>query len=325
MKKTGIFILACIACILLLAAGCTSTSSSATTTTPTATQAPSGTASSGQSWSGNWDTMGSTTIASQSPGALVLTQSGSSVTGTFVNADKGKGTITGTVSGNTLSGTWTVNYASETDSGSYEFVLSDDKNSFTGGWISVSDKRNTLSTTSEFWNGVRTGTQVKVVSVSSPIPAVRYGATWSGCSTVYANNTNWGTINGTNYTNKYFFAIVANSHFNDTRVAYRYHMDSNYTDRYYMEQLRVQSSWLPSSYPVTDYEWDFVSNLTCDAVLYKKGLAGWVDTSDGTYFIWYGNRTNATWGPPRPNGSGMMCPTIENATNLVNLTVIWNG
>jgi hypothetical protein len=77
------------------------------------------------------------------------------VTGTFSNNDNGKGTITGTITGNVLSGTWTVNYGIESDSGSFKFVLSDDKNSFTGTWVSASDRTVTLSTTPDFWDGVR--------------------------------------------------------------------------------------------------------------------------------------------------------------------------
>jgi hypothetical protein len=107
------------------------------------------------SWSGTWNTAGSTPIASQTLGVLTLTQTGSSVTGTFSNNDHGKGTITGTVSGNQLTGTWTVNYGTESDSGSFTFVLSDNKNAFVGQWISASDSAADLSTTEEFWDGVR--------------------------------------------------------------------------------------------------------------------------------------------------------------------------
>lgn len=107
------------------------------------------------SWSGTWNTAGSTPVASQTLGVLTLTQTGSSVTGTFVNNDHGKGTITGTVSGNQMTGTWTVGYSTESASGSFKFVLSDDKKAFAGQWISASDNAATLSSTDEFWDGVR--------------------------------------------------------------------------------------------------------------------------------------------------------------------------
>jgi len=108
------------------------------------------------SWSGTWNTGASTPVASQTIGVLTLTQTGSSVIGTFTNQDGGKGTVTGTVVGNVLAGTWTVKYGgAQSDSGSYTFVLSDDKKSFTGSWVSASDKIVTLSTTEDFWNGDR--------------------------------------------------------------------------------------------------------------------------------------------------------------------------
>ena len=106
-------------------------------------------------WSGTWDTSGSTTIASQTVGVLTLARTGSSVTGTFSNNDNGKGTISGTVTGDKIVGTWTVDYGTESDTGSFMFVLSDNKKSFVGQWVSVSDKVNSLSTSSEYWDGVR--------------------------------------------------------------------------------------------------------------------------------------------------------------------------
>ena len=88
-------------------------------------------------------------------GVLTLTRTGPSVTGTFINHDRSKGNISGTVTGNQLAGTWTTDYPLKSDSGSFVFVLSDDKTSFTGRWISVSDTEHTLVTTEEYWDGVR--------------------------------------------------------------------------------------------------------------------------------------------------------------------------
>jgi len=120
-----------------------------------ATSAETSTAGASDPWTGTWDTTGSTTIASQTVGVLTLTRSGSSVTGTFSNGDQGKGTISGTVAGNQFAGTWTVKYDTESDTGLFVFKLSDDKKSFGGLWVSGSDKANTLSTSTEFWDGVR--------------------------------------------------------------------------------------------------------------------------------------------------------------------------
>lgn len=136
----AVFCLLCIALIPTVAAGDAGAADVATASNP---------------WSGTWDTHGSTTVASQTIGILTLTQSGSKVTGTFSNNDNGKGTISGIVSGSKLVGTWSVDYGTESDSGSLVFVLSDNKKSFDGKWISASDKIQTMSTSSEFWNGAR--------------------------------------------------------------------------------------------------------------------------------------------------------------------------
>lgn len=120
-----------------------------------AATAASSTSVASDAWSGTWETAGSTPIASQTLGVLSLTRNGSSVTGTFVNNDHGRGTITGTITGNQLAGTWTVNYGSESDFGSLKFVLSDDKKSFTGTWVSIYDTVADLSKSPESWNGIR--------------------------------------------------------------------------------------------------------------------------------------------------------------------------
>ncbi|MDD1687876.1 hypothetical protein [Methanoregula sp.] len=113
------------------------------------------TAATSDPWSGTWDTRGSTTNALQTVGVLTLAQSGIKVTGTFSNGDNGKGTVSGTITGNQLVGTWTVDYGRESDNGPFTFVLSDDKKSFSGTWVSASDTANTLSTSPEFWDGAR--------------------------------------------------------------------------------------------------------------------------------------------------------------------------
>ena len=153
MKAMTMIIIACLTGVFVMAAGCTGTSGSAPAPTPaaTATTAPVGS----DPWSGTWNTGASTPVAYQTIGVLTMSQTGSSVTGTFSNQDRGKGTITGSVTGNVLSGTWTMSYPGESDSGSFKFVMSDDNNSFTGTWVSATDKANTLSTTSDFWNGMR--------------------------------------------------------------------------------------------------------------------------------------------------------------------------
>ncbi len=153
MRKSTAIILAFLACILVMAAGCAGMSSTATPTAMATAVTPAAAIS--DLWSGTWNTAGSTTIAYQTSGVLTLTQTGSSVTGTYSNNDQGNGTLSGTVTGNQLAGTWTTNYPLNADSGSFVFVLSDNKNSFTGRWVSVSDTAHTLNTTPEVWDGKR--------------------------------------------------------------------------------------------------------------------------------------------------------------------------
>ena len=90
-------------------------------------------------WTGTWE--------SDQWGEMNLTQDGTTVTGVY-EWDGGK--IAGTVSGNTLRGTWSEapTYAPLNDAGDFEFTLSDDGKSFTGKWRYGSDGD---------WNGDWTG------------------------------------------------------------------------------------------------------------------------------------------------------------------------
>ncbi len=148
MKRNTAFILAGLACILLLVAGCTSTPGTETTATPVATSsaataAPT-TAAPELSWTGNWN-------ATWSEGSeeyteiVILNQSGSSVTGTHGLPTE---LIRGTVTGPRLSGTWSA----ENQTGPFEFVMSEDMNSFTGTWANAPDD---LANSTYYWNGVR--------------------------------------------------------------------------------------------------------------------------------------------------------------------------
>jgi MscS family membrane protein len=73
---------------------------------------------------------------------LVLKQSGSTVTGSYYD---GTASLTGTVQGNTVTGTFTE----ASGKGLFSFVLSDDGNGFTGSW---GPQDGTKSGT---WNGTR--------------------------------------------------------------------------------------------------------------------------------------------------------------------------
>lgn len=141
--------------------------------------------------------------------------------------------------------------------------------------------------------------------------------------TVKANTSNYAIINGVQWQNKHFFAVVGNGHYNSSNPAYNWTRDSTYTDRYYMEQMKVGSTW----YPNTSWnrggawQWEFVSDLTPTATIYKKGLGGYVNSASGTYYAWWGNKTAAyiTY-----NGhTNWLVPSYENATFMVNLTETW--
>lgn len=75
-------------------------------------------------WSGSWDS---------NWGTMQFTQSGDQVTATYTHND---GRITGTVSGNTLTGTWSESpsYQPPDDAGDVVLTLSADGKSFTGNW-----------------------------------------------------------------------------------------------------------------------------------------------------------------------------------------------
>lgn len=75
-------------------------------------------------WSGSWST---------DWGTMTLSQSGSTVTGTYEH-DSGK--IQGTVNGSTLTGRWSEapSYAGPRDAGTFTWTLSADGKSFSGSW-----------------------------------------------------------------------------------------------------------------------------------------------------------------------------------------------
>lgn len=94
-------------------------------------------------WTGVWDT--------GQWGTMELKQSGNTVTGIY-SWDEGK--IEGTVSGNTLYGTWSEepSYSTPDDAGDFEFTLSSDSNSFTGHW-----RYGSNGDWEGDWNGEKTG------------------------------------------------------------------------------------------------------------------------------------------------------------------------
>jgi hypothetical protein len=164
MKKMHAIILAGFICILMIAAGCTSTSGTKpVTTTPAATTAavtpsvPATVATAAPlvtpSWSGTWNT---TYTSSDNTGTVVdvlsLTQNGSSVTGTYNN---GIGLVNATEQGGRLTGSWSDSDKNGKYIGLFEFVRSADDKSFTGKWVYTSEADTTLGNSTKTWNGVR--------------------------------------------------------------------------------------------------------------------------------------------------------------------------
>jgi hypothetical protein len=95
-------------------------------------------ASTTASWAGTWRT---------DYGAMSLTQTGNMVRGTYAVCG-GSATISGTVSGGTLTGTWNEQMCGN-GSGALEFTMSGDGRSFTGKWARGS------GVPTNPWNGTR--------------------------------------------------------------------------------------------------------------------------------------------------------------------------
>jgi len=170
------------------------------------------------------------------------------------------------------------------------------------------------------------------IAMVAPVAAIYPDDKWlTDNRTVLANNSNYATINGVQFYNYNFFAITGNGHYNTTAPAWNWSTDPQYSDRYYLEQLKVGVPDLDEAYyPSNDthyggaWQWEFLNDLSCSGTIYKKGLGGYVGSSSGTYYAWYGNKSNASTTEPIHN-STRSCLTYNNATYVVNLTEIWNG
>lgn len=104
---------------------------------PTATATPRATATARPcNWTGTWDT---------AYGALTLTQSGSTLTGTY-----GANKLNATVNGSTVSGKWST----ASTSGALQFTMAAGCNAFTGTW-----GYGTASAGAGEWNGTRVSTK----------------------------------------------------------------------------------------------------------------------------------------------------------------------
>lgn len=99
------------------------------------------------SWTGVWET---------TFGELELVQDGSSVTGTYTH---NQGRISGTVSGNTLTGSWSEapSYSPSEDAGGVELVMSEGCSAFSGSWRY--GHYNEFGMPKATWDGDWTGTR----------------------------------------------------------------------------------------------------------------------------------------------------------------------
>ena len=120
MKKSLVIILAGTICVLLFAAGCTSSSTTNPATTAPAPQA--------LPWSGTWNTTWLEKDGNLTVSIIPLTQAGTEVSGNYSYTYPKEGTFTGslnaTVQGNTIAGIYSE---SDNDVGYFVFELSKDK------------------------------------------------------------------------------------------------------------------------------------------------------------------------------------------------------
>ncbi|MDO9325920.1 MAG: hypothetical protein Q7T80_13305 [Methanoregula sp.] len=170
MRKLLVIIFTGIVCAMLLAAGCTSPPA-ATPATPSATitAAPVATTAAAElnvtavtttaapalapaSWNGTWNTSYSTKGSSDFIEMLTLTQTGSSVTGSYGH---GNGTISAIVQDSKIAGTWDETDDTGVFAGFFVFEKAADDKSFKGLWVNSTDGKDALKNTTQYWNGVR--------------------------------------------------------------------------------------------------------------------------------------------------------------------------
>jgi len=172
MKQTVLILLAGIACIFMIAAGCTSSTGSATNATPAATTEAAAAATTAAAettaqanvtaaattavpnFAGDWNTTWKSGNETPLATAMTLVQDNATVAGTYSYGNV-TGSVKGTVAGSVLTGSWKETAPDTTSSGPLAFTLSADGKSFAGKWANDSDAAGTINTTADYWNGVR--------------------------------------------------------------------------------------------------------------------------------------------------------------------------
>lgn len=160
LKKFLVLTIVGFLCLLMFAAGCTTSSGTppaaaaapATTAATTPSALPAATPVTETTWSGTWDT---TFDGDSSHNVMILVQTNETVTGTYSYHD---GRISGTVQGTHLIGKWFEfdGVESDRDSGPIDWVLSSDAKSFEGTWAYGDDGPDAMTESPGKWTGTRT-------------------------------------------------------------------------------------------------------------------------------------------------------------------------
>jgi hypothetical protein len=149
MKRLTSVFCVLILCILLLSAGCTGIPGmpKAASTGSDSSPVTDPTGKAGNTWTGTYMT---TWQGGGHDIRMVLVQSGSTVTGTYDYSD---GTISGTVTGNRLVGTWTEDKGES--KGPVEFELAQDGKTFSGWWAYDGEDFSVTKQDTPSWTGIR--------------------------------------------------------------------------------------------------------------------------------------------------------------------------
>lgn len=149
MKRLMCVLIMLSLCTLVISAGCMGIPGipKATAPGPASNSVTDPTGKAGTTWTGTFMT---TWQGGGHDVRMVLVQSGSSVTGTYEYSD---GTITGTVQGNRLIGTWTEDKGES--EGPVEFELAQDGKTFAGWWAYKGDDLEESKRGEPSWTGIR--------------------------------------------------------------------------------------------------------------------------------------------------------------------------
>jgi hypothetical protein len=148
------------------------------------------------------------------------------------------------------------------------------------------------------------------------VPIVSADGTFIDNATVTVDkNTYYGTFDGVDYNENYFFGVCGIAGYD-----YTWTQHPVYSDRKPLYNLTVNGQlYPPGGIPPTNYKWNIVDTLDQTAYLYKKSLAGYTDVGTHTYYLWYGNDTAARG--CLNDHCDWLFPTVQNATYIVKLDV----